>query len=192
MKNIKKTKGFSILELIIVLAAVAVLLTFGIEFILRFRSSVELQTSYSELITAVKSLQNASRNSLKIFNSNEKTDLYTIIPTIDKKSYRYAGCTFSGGGFTDAECLLAEIPLNTIKALPAEIVLDIEYIDENNLVSSGLCAFEKRTGKVWAVKENSGTYKVFSNGKCSYTVTSTKTLEKKAFSVSVGKSNIDI
>lgn len=184
--------AFTVLELIVVLGAVAILLTLGIDFILRFRSNVEIQTSYSEVVSAVKTLQNAARNSLKVFNSSDQADVYAIIPSADQKSYLYEGCFWDSDSFSNATCLPAEIAIATIKGLPAEMLLFGEYSTPEGLISKGFCGFERKTGKVFGFTYNASNLDVYTSGTCIYTLRNEKTGEEKRVNMDIGKSTIVI
>lgn len=59
-----KLKAFSMLEMVIVLAIIAVLMGLGWTGLINFRSTAEMQNAYSELVSVIKSQQNKAKNSV--------------------------------------------------------------------------------------------------------------------------------
>ncbi len=57
-------KAFSMLEIIIVLAVLAIIMGLGWSGLITFRSTAEMQNAYSELVSVIKSEQNKAKNSV--------------------------------------------------------------------------------------------------------------------------------
>jgi len=64
-------RGFTLLEAVIVMAIIAIISGLGIYGIVRYRSTVELNSVYSELVTSIKKQRNKAINSVVYNPSNQ-------------------------------------------------------------------------------------------------------------------------
>jgi type II secretory pathway pseudopilin PulG len=63
---IKGKKAFTIIEAIVSLGVMMIMMGLGMAGIIAFRNSVELQNSYADLISVIKTLQNQAKNGLAV------------------------------------------------------------------------------------------------------------------------------
>ncbi len=147
-------KGLTLLELVVAMAIIASLMGIGLVALINYRSSVQLQSAYTDLVTAIKTLQNNANNSTSIvttdgigdrvspdiyvlrFSNNEVTPYYCLIPsgsaTVNcSYSYPSSGIT----SFLDVDNV--SVGSNCKGAGFFRLTLDLVSVDNNTFSGSG-------------------------------------------------------
>lgn len=133
-------KGFSLLELIIVMAVIAVVMGLGWSGLMSFRATAEMQNAYSELVSVIKTEQNKAKNSVSSGNDGVTPYFYSLF-FVDNKYYAFnCGDTRDQLSPTSNSIRCVKNPDVTFRQLPA----DIKIVPDSKC--SGL-GFAKLTGK---------------------------------------------
>jgi prepilin-type N-terminal cleavage/methylation domain-containing protein len=110
MKKSLKTneKGFSLIELIVVMAIIALLIGLGTESLIRFRSTVEVQEAGRQLVSQLNLLKNSAKNDVRPPELTQVSDIkgYQLLiddneldlnvctsPTVNTAVQRWAECS---------------------------------------------------------------------------------------------------
>lgn len=92
------SKAFSLLELIIVMAIVAVLMAMGAFFLVRYQSSVQLQSAYTYTVSSIRTIQNKANNSASVTVGSNRVspDIFAVRFNNNQMNPFY--CLYSSGG----------------------------------------------------------------------------------------------
>lgn len=100
-----KLKAFTLLELLIVMGIIALMSGLGIYGLVRFQANARLESSFNDVLTAIKSVQNMSKNSTAFNNQS------AINPTICSSNGicvpDYYSISFSSSGYRVIGCLVS-------------------------------------------------------------------------------------
>lgn len=87
----RKKKAFSLLELVMVLAIIAIIMGLGYQGLIDFRATSEMQNAYADFVGNLKILQTDAKN---VVNTSSTTgtpaDIYAIF--ISSSSYKFFDC----------------------------------------------------------------------------------------------------
>ncbi len=133
-KVLKKNSGFSLLELIVVLAILAVMGSLSVLGLLRFRQTAILKQASREFFSNIETARNKARNntlstskdsSSNVFNS--KVDAYAIVLEGSNYSLYYCDKTSSiGAGTQDYTCDVETADLKAQTFVDVAIAVDEE------------------------------------------------------------------
>lgn len=119
----KLINAFSMLEIVLVLAVLAILMGIGWTGLINFRSTAEMQNAYSELVSVIKTVQNRANNSVSS-TSGLIPDFYVLV--FSQNRYYSFNCCYND------RCIRTS-PTNSLictkdetinyRVLPADIVI---------------------------------------------------------------------
>jgi len=115
-----RLKAFSLLEMIIVLAILAILMGLGWSGLINFRSTAEMQNAYSELVSVIKSEQNKAKNSVSS-TSTGTTPYYYALFFANNKYYAF-NCAKPSSSSGITRC--TKDTTVTFRQLPADIKIN--------------------------------------------------------------------
>lgn len=158
-----KKSAFTLLEMMVVLGVIAFLTGLGTIALIRFRNYTQLTTSFNELVTAVKVIQNNAKNSVAssaLSNDipNAVPDYYTI--RVENNSYDFFDCINQS---------------NRIECSSSSTQQDINIPTGVQVQAEGCAgiAYERLTGNLVLVQTNGAIYTTQLNGSCTIRLTST-------------------
>ena len=125
-----KLKAFTLLELLIVMGIIALMSGLGIYGLVRFQANARLESSFNDVLTSLKSVQNMSKNSTAFNNQS------AINPTICSSNGvcvpDYYGIRFNSTGYSIIGCLVST----------TNIICPDENVIEERLVTIGGVSIE--------------------------------------------------
>lgn len=156
-------KAFTLLEIMVVLGVIAFLFGLGTIALIRFRNYTQLTTSYNELVSSLKSLQNKAKNSVasSAISSdipNAVPDLYTL--RVENNSYDFFDCMILSDRLNCSTLSQQESVI-----MPSGVQLQIEGC-------IGI-AFERLTGNIDLVQTNGALFTADPTGSCTIRLTQT-------------------
>jgi prepilin-type N-terminal cleavage/methylation domain-containing protein len=167
----KKIKAFTLIELIMVMAIIATLAIMGVYGLTRFRGFLELQTSYNDIVSIIKTIQNSARNSIQL-NDGTTPEYYTISFTDNK--YSLLSCN-------NANCISVSSSTDIqIGSSPRVVV-----VNEN----CSNIAFGRLTGNIVSINI-SGSSIIDSSISCRFTIRNLDTLDERILLVDLAKNII--
>lgn len=144
-----KKDGFTLIELIVVMAIIAILIGLGIEGLLRFKSQVDLQTSGKQLITSLNLVKNSTKNDVRPSSNINFKGFEFKFDGVSSLNYLYSCSEVSaqvGGGNEWANCVSNEDFQNSIITSPLSLNLSNDVVAQVPRCSSVF--FESLTGDI--------------------------------------------
>jgi type II secretory pathway pseudopilin PulG len=161
----KDLKAITILESIIVMGIIAILLGISTYGLVQFRSTIELQNAYADVISALQTLQNRARNAVSVTNGTTTTIVdYTSMEFLST-SYDFQACTKAGTRATcrDEESTITPTEISNITfSIASECAVigfarltgDIVTIDTNGVITTeGNCTIRLIHNQTSTAKE---------------------------------------
>ncbi len=177
-------RAYTLTELLVVMSVIAVLMGMGIFALTRFQGSIELQNTYNDISSLVKTLQNKSRN-LSVSNAKLKItgDQINSVP------YVYA-IIFANNNYSTYYCDQSgsNLSCNVEEANVKPKTLSRVQLSMSNINCYGI-GFTKATGDMVWIKSD-GTFG--NTGSCTYTLQHQLTQETKSFTINLTSNSIDI
>jgi prepilin-type N-terminal cleavage/methylation domain-containing protein len=135
-------KAFSLFEIIMVMAIVAILMGLGWSGLMTFRATSEMQNAYSELVSVIKTEQNKAKNSLSAGTEGVTPDHYSIF--ISGNQYFAYNCRKTSTVNNNVRCTKDSTFIARI--LPQDITIN----PSSNTAATPFCkgiGFTRLTGK---------------------------------------------
>ncbi len=186
--NIKK-KGFSLLEIIIALAVIAVIAGLGYSGLINFRATSEMQNVYSEYVSNLRILQNKAKNSINTSaNNNAAPDIYAII--MGNNNYSFFNCIKASTFSNNVQCNQDDTLVK--KDIPGSL----RITPDANCIGIG---FAKLTGRIVSLNVSPGGIPAGSlntnytaTGNCKVTISSTTIVSTKVIKINFDSGSIDL
>ncbi|MFS8130892.1 MAG: Tfp pilus assembly protein FimT/FimU [Candidatus Dojkabacteria bacterium] len=168
-------KAFTLLEAIIAMGIMAVLLGFSTYALVQVKATIELQNSYSDIISALQTTQNRARNSVtKPGSSTTVPDYITV--AFQPTTYNFQTCVKNGSRVTCTD--------DTASAKPSEI-LNVQIQPSNGCNTIG---FARLTSDLVTVDSNGA---LNSTGSCTITIVHSSTGNSRVISIDLSSNNIN-
>ncbi len=168
-------KAFTLLEAIIAMGIMAVLLGFSTFALIQVKATIELQNSFSDIISALQTTQNRARNSVtKPGSSTTVPDYITV--AFQPTTYNFQTCTKGASRITCTD--------DTASAKATEI-LNVQLQASNGC---GIIGFARLTSDIVSVDSNGI---VTTTGNCTITITHSSTGNSRAISIDLSSNNIN-
>ncbi len=166
-------KAFTLLEIIIAIGATSIVLVFSAFGVTRIRDSVELDGTYSDMSSFIRSLSNKARNSQAVnFSEGQPVtpDLYSIQIDSDK--------------LTVYICQKADI--NTVSCTEVNEEVQIPNTMDINSECSSI-AFEKSTSQILTYEQNGN---IIDTGSCIINLYHTRLQRERSISINFSENSI--
>jgi len=178
-------KALSLLELIIVMSITATLMGIGIVALIQYRASVQLETAYTDTVSAIKLLQNKANNSSSVTSGSTRIapDIYAL--NFDNNVLTPYYCVISGGAGTLVHCDL----------YPSSTITSFQQVYNVNVTSN--CAgagFTRLSGDVVSINENAfrSNAGFNSTGACTLTLTQQDTFDTRVITFDLTLNKVDL
>lgn len=135
--EVKFLRAYTILELVIVMSVIAVMMGLGIVGLTTFKRNAEFNSSYTSLVTNIRSIQSRARNSVSEDSGVTPTDFYGIF--------------FTQNQYFSYRCIRVTNNLNCSKTV--RLFQDTSLL--NATFTFGNCRnvlFERLTGRLYSVQ----------------------------------------
>lgn len=139
-------KGFTMIELIVVMAIIAVLIGLGVEGLIRFKSLVEIQESGRQTISLMTLMKNSAKNDVRNPNGNINFRGYKLVFNPSNARFVYGCESTSILSNTSWTCTYDERLANVL--LPNELPLKTESTLVGSVPQCISVYFESLTGDI--------------------------------------------
>lgn len=191
----KVIKAFSMLEIVLVLAVLAILMGLGWTGLINFRSTAETQNAYSELVSVIKTIQNRANNSVSSTSTGVIPDFYVLFFS-QNKYYSFNCCYNSSCSRASASTTVRCTKDTTLsyRQLPA----DIRITPDSNCAGIG---FGKLNGKFTTFSLPTGTNldsinsfgsTISQNGTCNITLSHNLISSKRTIEFNLNNNSLNV
>jgi len=183
-------KAFSLLEMIIVLAVLAILMGLGWAGLINFRSTAEMQNAYSELVSVIKSEQNKAKNSVSSKSDGTTPYFYTLFFANNK--YYAFNCGDNNTPNNIAQNVRCTKDTSVIfRQLPTDIVVT----PSSGCAGLGFTRLSGRFASIALPANNLETISTFDttytfSGTCNITLSHTQIQTQKTIDINLNTNNV--